>query len=100
MENTSEKKDNKLYMVITSWCPYCQRSLKWMENMMMEDEKYRDLEIEVIDEEQNPKAASKYTYELVPNFHLNDEKIFEGAATEKDVREVMEKAYKAQHGGN
>ena len=89
--------DKKLYMVITSWCPYCQRSLKWMEDMMNEDEKYQDLEIEVIDEEQNPKAASAYKYELVPNFHLNGIKIYEGAATQEDIKEVMKKAYEAQH---
>lgn len=92
----TEVKDNKLYMVITSWCPYCKKSLMWMEELMTENEEYKDLEIEVIDEEVSPTLASKYTYELVPNFHLNGEKIYEGAATRSDIEEVMKKTYEAQ----
>ena len=88
--------DNKLYLVIASWCPYCQRTLKWIDELINENEKYKDLQIEVIDEEQNPQEAAKYSYKLVPNIHLQGKKIFEGAAVKEDIIEALDKAYEAQ----
>ncbi|MBP1745270.1 MAG: glutaredoxin [Firmicutes bacterium] len=81
-----------VYVLVTSWCPYCRRALSWMDELMKENTGYSKIEMKIIDEEKDPVAARKYDYYYVPTFYVDDEKIHEGVPTREIVRTVFEKA--------
>ena len=56
------------------------------------NEKYRDIEIEIIDEDVSPKEAAAYQYRLVPNFWVGGEKALEGIPKIDSVQAVLDKA--------
>lgn len=60
--------------------------------MIDQNEAYRKLEIDVIDEDERPDAASAYQYRLVPNFWVDDEKVLEGIPNRGKIKDVLEKA--------
>lgn len=79
-------------MFILKSCPYCQRALRYMEELMKETPKYKDIPIKYIDEGMEPEIADKYDYYYVPTYYVDDKKVHEGEATKEDVRRVFEKA--------
>lgn len=83
---------NKIIYIKTAWCPYCSLADKMIDKQMKKNEKYREIDIEVIDEEVNPEKASQYQYELVPNFWVNGRKILEGVPKMETVKAVLDAA--------
>jgi thiol-disulfide isomerase/thioredoxin len=81
-----------VYVLVTSWCPYCRKALSWMDELISENPGYSKIKIIIIDEEKDPAAASKYDYYYVPTFYVDDEKIFEGVPSREIVRNVFENA--------
>lgn len=79
-------------MFILKSCPYCQRALKYMEEIMKETPKYKNIPIKYIDEGVEPDVADQYDYYYVPTYYVDDKKVHEGAASKDDVRRVFEKA--------
>ncbi len=73
-------------------CPYCQQAISWLEEIRNENEKYKDVEIEMIDERLQPEIADKYDYYYVPTFYVDGVKVHEGAAVKDDIRRVLESA--------
>ncbi len=71
-------------------CPHCIRMREYL-NELLKEEKYRNIEIEMIDESKNVALANSYDYYYVPTFFFNDEKIFEGSMTYEDVRTTLDK---------
>lgn len=72
-------------------CPYCQQALKYLDQLLKE-EKYRDVQVTIIDERKQPEVADAYDYYYVPTFYVNNDKISEGAVTLDKVKEVLDKA--------
>jgi thiol-disulfide isomerase/thioredoxin len=81
-----------IYMLITDWCPHCRRALNWMEELVQENPKYLDLQVEIIDEEKEPERAKKFDYYYVPTYYVGDIKVHEGVPTKEIVKNVFEKA--------
>ena len=73
-------------------CPYCRAALSWNEELRQEDPRYRDIELELIDEKKNADLAATYDYYYVPTYYVGEEKLHEGAATKEKVRAVFEAA--------
>ncbi len=73
-------------------CPYCQQAIAWLEELKNESPKYREVEIEMIDEKVHPEIADKYDYYYVPTFYVDGVKVHEGAAEKEDIRRVLETA--------
>lgn len=63
------------------------------------NEKYQDLEIEIIDEDLNPTEASAYQYKLVPNFWVGGEKALEGIPKLETVQAVLDQALNEDSAG-
>jgi len=63
-----------------------------MEELLEENEKYRALEIKIVDEEKNPEIANKYDYYYVPTYYVGDKKVHEGVASLEIVRKVFDAA--------
>jgi thioredoxin 1 len=79
-------------MFILASCPYCKQALSWMEELKKENEKYVNINVEIIDEARQPDIANQYDYYLVPTYYIDGEKVHEGAASKDIVRSVFEKA--------
>ena len=79
-------------MFIQSTCPYCRQALKWMKELTDENKRYSEIQIQVVDESQQPDIANKYDYYYVPTYFVDGKKAHEGAATKDIVKDVLEKA--------
>lgn len=81
----------KLTMFILKDCPYCIRALT-IQKELLSEERYRGVEVEIIDEREQPALADRYDYYYVPTYYLAGEKLHEGAADRAAVRAVLERA--------
>ncbi len=80
----------KITMFTMASCPYCRQAHKWMDELMQEYPEYADVEMEIIDEVQQPEVAEKWDYYYVPTYFVGKEKLHEGAATKQKVQRVFE----------
>jgi len=85
----------KITMFIIKSCPYCKAALEWMDELKEKNPDYKNLEIEIIDENEHPEIADKYNYHYVPTYYIEDKKVHEGAANIKKVEKVLKTALKA-----
>ncbi|PKK40632.1 hypothetical protein ABB02_00081 [Clostridiaceae bacterium JG1575] len=76
----------------TSWCPYCKQADSILAVLRQKNKAYRDIPLRIIDEEESPQQAHHYSYRLVPNFWIGEEKLHEGVPSEAALREVLEAA--------
>jgi glutaredoxin len=73
-------------------CPYCIQADKWLNELRSEDSAYAAVEIETIDEREQPDLADSYDYYYVPTFFLGRKKLHEGAATKEKIKAVLDSA--------
>lgn len=79
-------------------CPYCRQAREALKELTSENEKYSDISIEWIEENQHPEISAKYDYYSVPSMFIEDEKIYEAHRGEsfdeckENVRRVLEAA--------
>ncbi len=81
-----------IIMFETSWCPHCRQAHVFMDELMRENPRYKDLDIRVIDEEQEPDIADQYNYYYVPTYYLDSEKVHEGIPNKAVIRTLFENA--------
>ena len=79
-------------MFMKSTCPYCMEARRWMNVLIAENEKYKSLEITMVDENVHPDIAAQYDYYYVPTYYVGDEKVHEGAANREKVKRVFDLA--------
>ena len=76
-------------------CPHCRLASNCIEELCAEDPRYKDLEIERVDESSEKARAARYDYWYVPCFYMGEEKIHEGHAEKADVKKVLDRALKS-----
>ncbi len=81
----------KLTYVMAQWCPYCKMATRWLNTLMNEDERFKDIDIDVVDIDADPQRAAEYPHELVPNFWIDGKKVFEGVPSKPIIRDIIEK---------
>ncbi|MCB2294739.1 thioredoxin family protein [Clostridium algoriphilum] len=81
-------------MFITSWCPYCKQAYAMMKELKNKNPQYANIEVEIIDEELQPKIAKQYDYYYVPTYFVNEVKVHEGVPSIDIIRNVFEEALK------
>ena len=74
-------------------CPHCQLALKYLTELKNQD-RYKDLEVEMINELAQPEIADQHDYYYVPTFYVDEEKIHEGRVRMEDVQRVLDIALK------
>ena len=79
-------------VLITDWCPHCKRAINWIDEVKQENPKYKEIKVEIIDEEKTPEIAKQYDYYYVPTYFVGKRKAFEGGTTKEIVRKVFEEA--------
>ncbi len=69
----------KITMFHIQECRYCDFAKKAIVELREEEPMYRDIEIEMIDEDEHPEIIANYDYQAVPTFFIDQDKIFEAA---------------------
>ncbi len=68
---------NKLTFLYMQGCPYCVKAEKALAELQGEDEKYKAVETEWIDEERNPQLVANLDYYYVPTIYMDGRKLYE-----------------------
>lgn len=71
-------------------CPHCIRAMDYIKQLKEED-KYRNIDIEYIDEAIDSELADSYDYYYVPSFFDGDKKLHEGTINKEQVRKLLDK---------
>ena len=82
----------KLFYLRT--CPYCKKALMAIDQLKQEQDKYKEINIEMIEESENRKLSDSYDYHYVPCFYLDDIKVHEGIVMVSDIKRIFDKAIK------
>ena len=72
-------------------CPFCKKARAAIDELKKQD-RYKDIEIEMIEESKQPEVADKYDYYYVPTFYLDGRKVHEGGIFPDEVKAVLEQA--------
>jgi len=72
-------------------CPFCKKAFSFIENLKQQDI-YKSIEIELIEEEEQAEIANQYDYYYVPTFYVDGEKLHEGGIFENEVEAIFKKA--------
>ena len=72
-------------------CPFCKKAFAYMENLKQQ-EVYKPIEVELIEESEQADLAAQYDYYYVPTFYINEEKVHEGGIFENEVEAIFKKA--------
>jgi len=64
-----------------------------MDELFAKSPEYRDVNIEIIDEDLRPDISDNYDYDLVPAYYIDDELVHSGAAGFEIIRDIFERAY-------
>lgn len=73
-------------------CPFCKKALRYIEEAKAAHPELQPIEIELIEESEEPDVADKYDYYYVPTFYLDGEKAHEGGIYPDEVTELLRKA--------
>lgn len=90
-----------IIMIKIPGCPYCAKARKAI-GLLQQEEKYKDVKVEEIDETTQPELAAPYgkDYYYVPSLFIEGKKYFEAKpgmdyeTIEKAVKGVFDKALK------
>ena len=74
----------ELKVFILKGCPYCRIALEAIDNAT-----FKDVNVVIIDERENPEVADKYDYYYVPSFYLDGVKIHEGVIDKKEAERLV-----------
>lgn len=83
----------KILMFTMESCPYCVQARRWMAEVVRENPAWKSVEIEYVDEVEEPERANTYDYWYVPTYYVDGAKMHEGAATKEIVRNVLQSAF-------
>lgn len=72
-------------------CPFCKKAFAYMDELLQQ-EPYRGLQIEKIEETEQPELADQYDYYYVPTFYIDGEKVHEGGIFRDEVKALFDKA--------
>lgn len=82
----------KLTFIYLKGCPYCMKAMKAFDALLSTNEEYKKVEIDAVEEGENPDRIATLDYYHVPTYYIGDEKLFE--ASPGDSYEVIEAATK------
>ena len=75
-------------------CPFCKKAEAVIGELQKQD-RYKDIEINRIEESVHPEIAEKYDYYYVPTFYIDGKKVHEGGIFPDEVKALLEKALEA-----
>ena len=82
----------KLTFIYLKGCPYCKKAMKAFDALLNANDEYKQVEIDAVEEGENPDRIASLDYYHVPTYYIGDDKLFE--ASPGDSYEVIEAATK------
>jgi len=79
----------KLTLFILRNCPFCRRALQYISELKEEHPEFKNIEIDMIDEEEQKELADSYDYYYVPAFYLDKRKLHEGGIYKNEVADLF-----------
>lgn len=58
-------------------CPYCENAKRAVGELIEENPAYKDIPLTWYEETENPDIVAGHVYEYVPNFFVDDKKVYE-----------------------
>ena len=69
----------KLTFIYLKGCPYCMKAMKAFDALLGANEEYKKVEIDAVEEGENPDRIATLDYYHVPTYYIGDEKLFEAS---------------------
>ena len=82
----------KLTFIYLKGCPYCKKAMKAFDALLNANDEYKKVEIDAVEEGENPDRIASLDYYHVPTYYIGDDKLLE--ASPGDSYEVIEAATK------
>lgn len=79
-------------MMVLANCPYCRQAFQMIEKLMELHPEYREVPLEVIDEQQHPEIADALDYYYVPTIFVDGQKRMEGVPSKEAVEQAFAEA--------
>lgn len=76
-------------------CPFCKRALRYIDEAKAAHPELAAVEIELVEESEEPEVADRYDYYYVPTFYVEGVKLHEGGIYPEEVEAVLRKALEA-----
>ena len=73
-------------------CPFCKKALRYIEEAKAAHPELAALEIELIEESEEPEVADRYDYYYVPTFYIEGVKVHEGGIYPDEMEPLLRKA--------
>ena len=70
-------------------CPFCKKAFRYIDECMEENPELRQVEIEKIDELEQPDYADKFDYYYVPTIYCDGKKLHEGGIFKEEMRGLL-----------
>lgn len=70
-------------------CPHCRNACRWIEELKNECPEYKQIDIELIDEQVNSELANQYDYYYVPSLFDGEVKLHEGVASKEKLKNIF-----------
>ena len=73
-------------------CPFCKKAFRYIEELKREHPKLQTVEIDTVEESEQPEIADRYDYYYVPTFYVDGKKVHEGGIFKEEMETVLRKA--------
>ena len=73
-------------------CPFCKKAFRYIEEAKAAHPELQSLQIELIEESEEPALADRYDYYYVPTFYIDGVKVHEGGIYPEEVEPLLRKA--------
>ena len=72
-------------------CPFCKKAFRYIEELKREHPELQTVEIDTIEESEQPEIADRYDYYYVPTFYVDGKKVHEGGIFKEEMEAVLRK---------
>ncbi|MCM1151748.1 MAG: thioredoxin family protein [Alistipes sp.] len=73
-------------------CPFCKRALQYIDDTKAAHPELAPVDVEMIEESEDPEVAESFDYYYVPTFYVDGVKVHEGGIMPDEVEAVLRKA--------
>ena len=73
-------------------CPFCKKAFRYIEELKREHPELQTVEIDTVEESEQPEIADRYDYYYVPTFYVDGKKVHEGGIFKEEIEAVLRKA--------
>ncbi len=72
-------------------CPFCKKAIRYIDELKAQYAELASVEIDMIEESEQPDVADKFDYYYVPTFYVDGEKVHEGGIYPEEVEAILRK---------